>query len=325
MFPVFSSILAPEAIAQFVRTEYHLQIINCQFWHRGLSDVYLLESSNSSYIFRIYHHHWRNREDIGFELEFLTYLRKNKIPVSEPLISINREVCLSLQAPEGTRYGALFDFAAGAIALGDVNTQQSYLLGTTIAKLHQCSLDFHSSYFREPLDLKFILDNALVHISPFLAKREKELQELHEIVKFLQEQISQLSQQPPYWTTCWGDPHSGNIHFEGNHSLTLFDFDQCGYGYRLFDIAKFWQVAIQSGLSRNIRDEFLRGYQRGESLSSIEISLLNSFTQIAHIWSWSISLNTAKLYDYCRLDDHYFSRRIQHLKRLSSKDFYPRL
>ena len=324
LFPVFCSLLAPPAVAELITSKYHLEITRCQFWHRGLSDVYFLETNKNLYIFKVYHYHWRDKEDIYFELEFLTFLKSKKIPVSDPLKTTDGDLCLSIAAPEGTRYAALFNYAPGAVAIGDFNPQQSHLVGSTLAKLHRCSEHFETSSKRQPLNLEYLLEKPYQEISSFL--QQKELEEFREITTDLQRYTQDfLALEKPYWTVCWGDPHSGNIHFSTERDLTLFDFDQCGYGYRVFDIAKFWQVTLQSGLSRSIRDAFLRGYESIQPLTDLEVSYLKPLTQIAHIWAWSISLNAAKFYDYCRLDEYYFTKRLQHLKRIGSDDFYPRL
>ncbi len=325
MFPVFCSLLAPPAVAELISSKYHLGIIRCQFWHRGLSDIYLLETENELYILKVYHCHWRKQEDIYFELEFLKFLKSNHIPVSDPLETKEGEFCISIEAPEGIRQAALFNYAPGAVAVGDLNPQQGHLLGVTLAKLHRCSGSFRPSYPRQPLILEYILEQSLEDITPFLQERKKELQDFQDITNNLLKEIINLPAESPYWTVCWGDPHSGNIHFVSDEELTLFDFDQCGYGYRLFDIAKFWQVTLQSGLSRSIRDSFLSGYQSCQSIPEFEFLYLKPLTQIAHIWAWSISLNAAKYYDYCRLDEYYFTKRLQHLKRIGSNDLYPKL
>ena len=55
-----------------------------------------------------------------------------------------------------------------------------------------------------------------------------------------------------------------NVHFTEDNQITLFDFDQCGYGWRVFDIAKFLQVSLSAGIKREIRDAFLAGYQQAQ-------------------------------------------------------------
>ena len=165
------------------------------------------------------------------------------------------------------------------------------------------------------------MDESLEKITPFLQHKTCELHYLKDAIAQIKRQINQLPMEEPYWGICWGDPHSGNVHFTEDNQVTLFDFDQCGYGWRAFDIGKFLQVSLQSGLSRKVRDAFLEGYQTVETLSELERSSLQAFTQTAYIWSWAICLTTMQMHNYSRLDPFYFNHRLERLKRLKSDDW----
>jgi Ser/Thr protein kinase RdoA (MazF antagonist) len=103
--------------------------------------------------------------------------------------------------------------------------------------------------------------------------------------------------------------------------MTLFDFDQCGYGWRAFDIGKFRQVSLQGGCSHKVREAFLEGYETVAPLSPIERDSLRSLTVAAYIWAWAIHLNRAICFEYSRLDDRYFTRRLEQLKQLHSQNW----
>ena len=321
-FPVVYSLLAPQGIASLVLPHYALGMADsCQFWHRGLSDIYLVKVENNPYILRVSHHHWRSQSEIGFELELLDFLHQQGIPVAHPLKTTQGKLFMEIDAPEGRRYAALFAYAPGSVALGDLSPTQSYLLGKIVAKLHRAGREFDSSFHRQPLTLNYLLDDSLAIIAPFLENRYPDLRELLATVTQIKSQLRYLPTKSPYWGVCWGDPHSGNVHFTLDNQMTLFDFDQCGYGWRAFDLAKFWQVSLQTGLSNRIREAFLKGYQEVDKLTELELDRLQSFIQMAHIWSWAISLNAARHYDYSRLDKHYFTQRLEQLKRLQSQDW----
>lgn len=320
-FPVFYSLLAPEGLISLLLANYPLEKLDsCQFWHRGLSDIYLVSSETQPYILRVSHHHWRSEAEIAFELELLTFLHQHQIPVAYPLKTKQNQLFIPIDAPEGKRYAALFPYAPGTVALGDLDVTQSHLLGETLAQLHQVGQNFACPVERQPLNLNYLLDDSLATIAPFLAGRCSELAELQEIAKAIKQQLQPLPTKPPYWGICWGDPHSGNVHFTPDNRMTLFDFDQCGCGWRSFDIAKFGQVSSQSGLSHKVRAAFLSGYQAIAPLTALEIECLPALTQAAHIWAWAISLNTAQHYDYSRLDQYYFRQRLEQLKCLKSYD-----
>lgn len=322
VFPVVYSTLASGAIASLVLDNYSVgEIASCQFWHRGLCDVYIIQTPICPYIFRVSHHHWRSQSDIIFELELLDFWRQQQLPVAYPIPTQDRQLWLEIDAPEGKRYGTLFPYAPGEIAIGDFNTTQSLLLGKTLAKLHETSRRFQPTAHRQPLTLEYLFDASLEKIKPFLKHRPNDLEYLQKIIAHSREKIDNLPQSGAFWVVCWGDPHSGNTHFTTDNQITLFDFDQCGYGWRMFDIAKFWHVSLRTGISRKVRDTFLEGYQAISPLTARELALLQPFTQAAHFWSWSISIHSAIIHNWCLLDDSYLNRRLEQLKRISSKDW----
>ena len=53
-FPSVYSTLAPHALTHLVFKHYDIEVPKgCRFWHRGLSDVYLVETLADDYILRI--------------------------------------------------------------------------------------------------------------------------------------------------------------------------------------------------------------------------------------------------------------------------------
>ncbi len=321
-FPSIYSTLAPHALTDLIFHHYNIEVPKgCRFWHRGLSDVYLVETLAEDYILRISHQHWRNENEIRFELEFLNFLAQQQIPVAAPLHHKEGGYALEINAPEGKRYASLFPFAPGGVAIGDLNKTQAFLFGESLAQLHQTAQSFSPSIHRQPLTLNYLLDDSLHIIAPFLHHRLDEWRYLIDTCMVIKKQLKAIPTIAPFWTTCWGDPHSGNVHFTDQDQMMMFDFDQCGMGWRAFDIAKFIQVSSQSGLSRAVRDAFLTGYASVASLTSIEEASLQALTQTAYIWSWSIHVQTLKLSDYSRLHAGYFTRRLGQLQQLNSQDW----
>lgn len=320
-FPVIYSTLAPKAIISRVLPHYTIEVVDCYFWNRGLSDIYFVEARSQQYVLRVSHAHWRSKSDIDFELGLLDFLQQRQLPVAYPLRTNDGRLSVVINAPEGERHAALFVYAPGKVALGDLNVAQSRKLGETLAKLHLTALDWVPQSRRQPLTLKYLLDDSVAAIAPFLKHRSTDYDYLLKVKAQLKYQLKDFTREPPLWGICWGDPHSGNVHFTAQGDLTLFDFDQCGYGWRAFDIAKFWQVTLQTGISRDVREAFLEGYQSCQKIAKIELDSLQAFTQIAHIWVWAIGLNHAKYHSYSRLDDSYFNKRLEHLKRLTSPDW----
>lgn len=322
VFPAIYSTLSPQALIDGVLSEYQLDTISrCLFWNRGLSDIYLIETSGEAYILKVSHHHWRSETDIQFELEFLDFLYHQGIPVANPLTTKTEKLFVTIKAVEGDRYAALFPFAPGEVPQGDLDLEQSKILGQALGKIHSSSLKFCSNTPRQFLNLEYLLDDSFKVISPYLHRQNQDLVFLEQAIAKIKQELACLEQTSPLWSVCWGDPHSGNVHFTKDNQITLFDFDQCGYGWRMFDVAKFFQVSLNAGIKRKVRDAFLIGYQQIQKLTDAEISSLQALTQTAHIWNWAISINAATIHNWSRLDDFHAKKRLHQLKRLSTQEW----
>ncbi len=321
-FPVTYSTLCSTGLMVHVLPNYNLgTILRCQFWNRGLSDIYQVDTPNQTYILRVTQAHWRSQDDVVFELDFLDFLHQHQVPVAYPLRTTTGQLSVEINAPEGKRYAALFIYAPGRIAIGDLNVEQGKILGKTLAQVHTIGMKFTSPVHRQVLDLNYILDDSFQVISRFLDHRPQDLNYLESAIAEIKLQLHEFPQEPPFWVPCWGDPHSGNAHFTADNQITLFDFDQCGYGWRIFDIAKFWHIALSTGIGKQIRQAVLDGYQSVQAITPYELDALQAFTQAAHLWVWSISITHADRHNYSRLDDFYLTQRLEQFKFLRSSEW----
>jgi Ser/Thr protein kinase RdoA (MazF antagonist) len=322
IFPVTYSTLACEALQRQILPLFGISpVVQCHFWNRGLSDVYLVETLTARYVLRISHTHWRKKSEIEFELELLNYLKRCGVPVSAPIHTLDGGLSVEIHAPEGSRYAALFPYAPGRVPIGDLSVKQGYKLGEAVAHLHEAAAEFCSCAHRQPLSLEYLLDESFGAIEPYLRFRSEDLAYLKTLIDQVKDRLCDLPKGFPYWTICWGDPHSGNVHFTANNQLTLFDFDQCGYGWRAFEMAKFLQVSLRTGIARKVREAFLQGYQATQILTQEELDALQPFTQAAHLWNWRIALETSKIHSCSRLDEYFFISRLQQLKMLQTPEW----
>lgn len=320
LFPVLYSTIDPNAIVSRILSCYDIGTVKeCEFWCRGLSDIYFVETDRAAYVLRIAHRGWRSRADIDFELALLNFLHQRGLPVAYPLRTESGKLSLVIPAPEGDRYAALFTYAPGGVPIGDLSLRQATRLGETLAKVHQAGLEFECQFDRKPLTLNYLLDDSWSTIAPFLQSSSGDYVE--ESIEQIKLALKEFPRSSPYWGICWGDPHSGNTHFTEADQPTLFDFDQCGFGWRAFELGKFRQVALNTGISRRVREAFLQGYQSVSPLKEFELGAISAFTQTAHIWAWSICLTYALRHNYSRLDDSFFSKRVEQLRKLRSPDW----
>ena len=141
---------------------------------------------------------------------------------------------------------------------------------------------------------------------------EREIEKIKQQLKELK-----LPSSTPEYGICMGDIHSGNAHFTAENEPTLFDFDQCGYGWRAFDIAKFFHAAIQQNTHTEIRIKFIEGYEAIRKLSPTEVLAIPMFVKAAHIWVMGIAASAAKdILGYAYFQQDWLNKKLAALKNL---------
>jgi Ser/Thr protein kinase RdoA (MazF antagonist) len=274
--PTLRSIISPEALVALVEAAYGLKITRIQLIKAILLDTYRLWTNQGPYILRVYPHRRRNRPDIEAELEFLAYLQTQGLSVSVTVAGVNGEHLLTLQAPEGRRYAALFTYAPGEL-LGE-NLTAIHRYGYTLARLHALADVWPSPPPRTPLDLDYLLDGPLEQLARF-EERRHDWTFLHEVAERIRPQLAALPTSAPFYGYCHGDAGPNNAHVTAEGQLTLFDFDFCGPGWRAYDLATF-----SSGESAEVVEAFLAGYEEVRPLSPEELKALPLFQIAQSIW-----------------------------------------
>lgn len=299
-------------------------VVSCKLLKRGLNDTYLVESEVGRYILRVYRREWRKKQEIDFELELLNFLHNKGEAVANPIPVKNGVFTTEIDSPEGLRYAAMFAYAPGKAVNQKINNIQSYNLGKLLAKIHTSTDSFQSRFSRPVLDNDYLLDWSIKNIRNLYDENYDEnkvdLSDLEEEIKKIKQQLekNKLSLSAPEYGICIGDLHSGNAHFTPDNKPTLFDFDQCGYGWRAFDIAKFLHSAIQQNIDKEIRIKFIEGYTTIRLLSQMEQSAIPIFAKAAHIWVMGIAASAAKdVLGYGSFDRDWLKKKLAMLRTLN--------
>ena len=223
--------LASHAVLRSAVLHYDLtEPVRCKFYARGLHDNYLVESEHQKFILRIYRRQWRSAEEVGFELALLSFLGDQAALVASPLRTKNGGLSFSIDCPEGERFAALFPYADGHAPGNELSIDVSGLLGKSIANIHRLSDGFTSHYTRPLLELPHLLDASIIAIQPFV--EAEYLSYLKTLQNKLYQAMPTINQTPENYGICSGDVNTTNFHVNAAQQIIVFDFDQCGYGYR---------------------------------------------------------------------------------------------
>lgn len=307
--------LSSATVLNLLTEHYELpDLKQCQFYTLGLHDNYLVEGNHSQYILRIYRRDWRSTEEIQFELNLLAHLKTKGANVSSPLTTKTAELSFQINCAEGSRSATLFDYAKGISPGHNISIEQSHLLGTAVAQMHLASDSFRTNIQKQPLDTDYLLDQSLHTIKPFV---KVEMQSyLDRLGIKIKNQLPPLPHKAGVSGICAGDINPGNFHINKHNKITLFDFDQCGFGYRAFEVGKYFSSLHSLTNKQKLSEAFIAGYQHSRPLSDQEQLSIPCFEIVSNIWVMAIHVYNHDRIGYKHLQESYWMRQLDILREL---------
>jgi Ser/Thr protein kinase RdoA (MazF antagonist) len=277
----YSTISCQELIEKVLPEYLTSQPLTCLFWERGANDTYKVSSSEGSYFLRIYRHNAFSREANEFEAEALHYLHQQAFPVAYPIARKSGGFITAIDAPEGVRTILLTALAAGE-SCDYSSLDNCQLVGVSVANMHSAFDGFKTSFKRADLRLPWLLEDSMVTLRKHLKQHSDALSLIEKIAQNLRTAVQSVPEETLDRGVCHGDLHGGNLHIHEG-IVTHFDFEECAFGYRVYDLATFKWGACRgdSGIERWAA--FIKGYLSVRSLSDADLSLVNTFAVIREI------------------------------------------
>jgi len=288
---IVRSTLAAEEILQLLTRDYGYPREGAvtMLEYRGVNDVYRYSRGDFSVFLKVYARPGVDGDAVEAEAEVVNTLQRAGLSVAAPIPLLDGRYALQLETPEGARPAALFAEAEGTPCDNEtLDAAQTAAIGALFAAMHTALDVLPATLKRWRLDETTFLDPSLELLEDYgRFDRELDLPFLRAVVGELQ---ARLRAQGGNWNwgLCHGDLYTGNIHRNSQGTLTLLDFDFCGYGWRAYDIASFLGI-FGGGVPREMlarseilarrdrrREAFLRGYESTRSLSAAEIEAVTT-------------------------------------------------
>lgn len=276
------STIDPEALMTSIVPGYRVERpLECVFWERGANDTYRVRCTDARYSLRVYRHGVFPREAIEFEIETLNHLHRQGIPVAHPVARVSGGYLTEIAAPEGPRFVLLTAFADGVVPDYEA-LDNSRLVGESVARMHLALDRFETARERTGLDPRSLLEGSAAVIRPHLAHRPDDLRFVDTLVRALRAAVRAVPERMLDSGVCHGDLHGGNLHLHEGE-VTHFDFEECGFGHRVYDLATFkWGVC--TGERRAERwPAFVEGYERVRPIGEADRSLIDTFVVIREL------------------------------------------
>ncbi|MBC5837182.1 phosphotransferase [Flavobacterium muglaense] len=321
-FPVTSTTLSATALGQFAIEKYNLSAnATCQLFRTGINHTYFITDNDHKYMLRVYCYNWRSKEEIEAEIDLLLLLKQNSTSISYPIADRNKQFIQDINAPEGLRHAVLFSFAEGG-KMRFMDQATCFKIGVLMAQVHQITVDKSCNrvaYNPETL-LKTPYKQALQHFPA----ENPEMQYL----KTVCDRITQTFESVDHSEISKGIVHLDiwydNMSITEESAITIFDFDFCGNGPLVLDVAYFCKQLFHIENNKveyeSKKEQFLKGYQSIRSLTVEELQLIPEAG--AAIWLFYLGVQSQR-FDWSNvfLTENYL--KLMYVARLKSWLDYP--
>ncbi|TYP74572.1 phosphotransferase enzyme family protein [Paenibacillus methanolicus] len=195
--------------------------------------IYAYHRDDAKYILRFTPGALRTEEGLEAELEWIRFLSRNGVSVSESVVSVAGLAFELILGDEMDFYATSFMHAPGRrIGYPEClnNAELVEGCGRVTGRLHELSRRY------APLARRHAWDR-----NEYLLKADQYIpSEHHSVLHALEElkaELARLPVTPDNFGLIHGDINAGNFTVDSSGELTLFDFDECQYSWYVEDIA----------------------------------------------------------------------------------------
>lgn len=313
----YSTVSEDELLTKLV-PQYRVENpIACRFWQRGVNDTYQVHSVDELYSLRVYRHELRSRDEIDFEIAALNYLGDQGANVATPIERRNGGYVAEIHAPEGLRYVIVTTHAKGS-ELNYDDAAAGRLFGASIAELHNQSEGFHTHHTRPRLDRQNLLDKSLEIITPYCETMSEDKKFIEDMAADLHCRLDGAPSDNLDVGFCHGDCHGMNVHNDDG-LLTHFDFDCCGFGFRVFELATFKWGIFGDDNEKALWAAFLEGYELTRKISDDDMALVDAFVVIRQIWWMALIMGNAGDFGYRATSNDFIRHNFRKIRKYTPK------
>ncbi len=272
-----------EGVRQLVAPHYDFgELTGCVLLHRGVNDTYLLSTRERQFALRILRSNWRNSDSVIAELSALRHLNNKGVAVAMPIARRDGRWITEVQAPEGLRRAVLFEWVSGRNPRYR-DEAHSTQYGNLVARMHDCAGDIAPHRAYPKMDVRYLLDEPLAIIRARLRGLKDLSRPLDELEVRLRNRLSRCGLQALDWGFCHGDLGSGNAQVHESQ-LVLLDFEFCGMGWRVYDLASYrWHARCQ-GLEERTWKAFVSAYLQVRPAMAQQLEMVPLFLILRHLW-----------------------------------------
>lgn len=316
------SVLSDSDLVMLLDEYYNIKNIKSLYLYRAfIGDVYFFEDDKQSYVMKIYKSIPLHKKNAQNSADVMEYLLEKGIRVPKVFKNNNKLNTTTIIAPEGEREVVIVSFIDEKSESN--NNDIHGIIGKQLAQMGSVMKDYPFLDRLIKIDEDYIIDNFLKVMNKYFPNKKAEINFFENYGKILSKKIKELySKQPQCIGFCHGDFHNGNIIKTLDDGVAFFDFDTCGIGCNMFDIAVYCDKTEYFNLDKTkiletqkTLDVFLDGYTKVVPLSQLEIDSIPLFIALRHYeLNATIPINRAHIEGTHWLNDNWIDAQYAWLK-----------
>ncbi|GHB28469.1 homoserine kinase [Salinicola rhizosphaerae] len=251
---------------------------------RSENATFVVEGNRGErYALRLHRGGYHRREDIASELAWLAALRDAGHQVPEPIADRDGETVLTLpledanRDPDGERHAVLFGWISGDMPTNAVHPRAFRRLGEITAHLHR-----HSRGWQRPAGFQRIVWNHETMVgdgghwgnwrdAPNLKTSDWPV--IERALAKIGAELAAYGQSPQRYGLIHADLRLTNLLLEG-HETRVIDFDDCGFGWYLHDLAAALSFEEHHPRAAEWVDQWLAGYRQVTTLEQADLDII---------------------------------------------------
>lgn len=278
--PAWLRSLARSALARFGLSGARCELIKD---HRNAS--FKVESRSVRFLLRIHTSRWHSRARVESELLWLEALRGDHVlDVPAPVRSKEGELLVEISsACPDVALASLITWLPGSHVVSPLRSgDQLVQIGLILAVVHDHGRRWpNPAGFDRPSLTSESLYGAAGTLGGIVQRAWERLEPgvrggLAHARERLRQAESTLGTDASHYGLIHGDPSYGNLLFLPDRALVI-DFDDCGWGHFVYDVAVVLSGAWRSDSFPQDCERIVEGYRRVRELGALELSFLPVF------------------------------------------------
>jgi Ser/Thr protein kinase RdoA (MazF antagonist) len=292
-------VVAAEALALYGLADASLSLLNLdQFFNTSFG---VAAPDGKRYVLRVHRPSadpTRKRVEIESELWWLRRIRADlHLDVPGPVQALDGAEVVSMAHPGAeSRYCVLFRFIEGRFLKRGLRPRHLEQVGMLTARLHRYSETLTvPGWFTRPIidrtDGAYEDSAAGLFAEQWSAEAAETIRSTVRSVRAIGER---LGNGPGAFGLIHTDIHQTNFLFRGGE-IRLIDFDDCGWGHYLYDLAVTAQQVAHLPRREDLWDALLSGYRRVRPLSPEHEAMIEPFRMLRELQDITLFLRNRNL------------------------------